>query len=217
MIFWWVVEEKHDALWNFYIFETIILKPYVLWGLVMLSCYYSYPTYMSIFTARKRSLRRLCFYTCLSFILFTGGVGIPACNGPTPPPEWRTTTPPNPPQMETPRMEKQPPPQMENPPPDGEPPTPPDGEPPNGEPPQMEKPPRWRTIPPPMENHPLPMVTVRAVRILLECILVIKCLLDNIDYFWADQKTRRNIDRMLHCKYTNSCDQWKPSNCKMRK
>ena len=28
-----------------------------------------------IFTARKRSLRRLCFYTCLSFILFTGGGG----------------------------------------------------------------------------------------------------------------------------------------------
>ena len=27
-----------------------------------------------IFTARKRSLRRLCFYTCLSVILFTGGV-----------------------------------------------------------------------------------------------------------------------------------------------
>ena len=26
-----------------------------------------------IFTARKRSLRRLCFYTCLSVILFTGG------------------------------------------------------------------------------------------------------------------------------------------------
>ena len=26
-----------------------------------------------IFTARKRSLRRLCFYRCLSFILFTGG------------------------------------------------------------------------------------------------------------------------------------------------
>ena len=25
-------------------------------------------------TARKRSLRRLCFYRCLSFILFTGGV-----------------------------------------------------------------------------------------------------------------------------------------------
>ena len=27
-----------------------------------------------IFTARKRSLRRLCFYPCLSAILFTGGV-----------------------------------------------------------------------------------------------------------------------------------------------
>ena len=26
-----------------------------------------------LFTARKRSLRRLCFYTCLSVILFTGG------------------------------------------------------------------------------------------------------------------------------------------------
>ena len=35
------------------------------------------PIYQSdfscIFTARKRSLRRLCFYTCLSVILFTGG------------------------------------------------------------------------------------------------------------------------------------------------
>ena len=28
---------------------------------------------LQIFTARKRSLRRLCFYTCLSVILFTGG------------------------------------------------------------------------------------------------------------------------------------------------
>ena len=28
-----------------------------------------------IFTARKRSLRKLCFYTCLSVILFTGGRG----------------------------------------------------------------------------------------------------------------------------------------------
>ena len=26
-----------------------------------------------IFTAHKRSLQRLCFYTCLSVILFTGG------------------------------------------------------------------------------------------------------------------------------------------------
>ena len=28
---------------------------------------------VSIFTAHKRSLRRLCFYTCLPFILFRGG------------------------------------------------------------------------------------------------------------------------------------------------
>ena len=48
-----------------------------------------------IFTARKRSLRRLYFYTCLSVILFSGrgggslasqhalgrGVGFPACAG----------------------------------------------------------------------------------------------------------------------------------------
>ena len=48
--------------------------------------YYRPPTKLQegIITARKRSLQRLCFYTCLSFILFTGGgVGIPACNGPT--------------------------------------------------------------------------------------------------------------------------------------
>ena len=35
-----------------------------------------------LITARKRSLRRLCFYTCLSFILFTGGtyvVALGAC------------------------------------------------------------------------------------------------------------------------------------------
>ena len=29
-----------------------------------------------IFAARKRSLRRLCFYTCLSVILFAGGGGV---------------------------------------------------------------------------------------------------------------------------------------------
>ena len=33
-----------------------------------------------IFTVRKRSLRRLCFYTCLSVIPFTGGGGgVGAC------------------------------------------------------------------------------------------------------------------------------------------
>ena len=31
--------------------------------------------YIIIFTSRKRSLRRLCFYTCLSVILFTVGRG----------------------------------------------------------------------------------------------------------------------------------------------
>ena len=31
------------------------------------------PNCTPLFTARKRSLRRLCFYTCLSVILFTGG------------------------------------------------------------------------------------------------------------------------------------------------
>ena len=36
--------------------------------------------YKSIITARKRSLQRLCFYTCLSVILFTGGWGcLPQC------------------------------------------------------------------------------------------------------------------------------------------
>ena len=32
-------------------------------------------SFSCIFTARKRSLRRLCFYTCLSVILLTGGGG----------------------------------------------------------------------------------------------------------------------------------------------
>ena len=36
------------------------------------------------FTARKRSLRRLCFYTCLSVILFTGWIHSPGRY--TPPP-----------------------------------------------------------------------------------------------------------------------------------
>ena len=52
---------------------------------ICLTTYFSYRTTFSdaacsmmtinciIFTAHKRSLRRLCFYRCLSFILFTGG------------------------------------------------------------------------------------------------------------------------------------------------
>ena len=39
---------------------------------IMIALYTSY----CIITARKRSLRRLCFYTCLSVILFTGGEGV---------------------------------------------------------------------------------------------------------------------------------------------
>ena len=35
---------------------------------------------LKLITARKRSLQRLCFYTCLSVILFTGG----GCLGPHP-------------------------------------------------------------------------------------------------------------------------------------
>ena len=49
-----------------------------------------------IFTVRKRSLRRLCFYTCLSVILFTGGVCLSACWEQTSPrtrPPWDRHTP----------------------------------------------------------------------------------------------------------------------------
>ena len=100
--------------------------------------------FISIFiiTARKCSLRRLCFYTCLSLILFTGAYPSmpppdeePPCmeNGEPPAPVWR---------IETPPMEN--PPTMENP--------------PDVEPPQY-----WQ--PPQPDNK-------QVVRILLECILV---------------------------------------------
>ena len=48
-----------------------------------------------IFTARKRSLRRLCFYTCLSVILFRGSTwaGTPPGPGTHPPPEPGTHLP----------------------------------------------------------------------------------------------------------------------------
>ena len=42
-----------------------------------------------IFTARKRSLRRLCFYTCLSVILFTGGMSASVHDGINTPPGSR--------------------------------------------------------------------------------------------------------------------------------
>ena len=48
-------------------------------------------------TARKRSLRRLCFYTCLSVILFTGGLSASVYAGIHPPgkqtPPWEADTP----------------------------------------------------------------------------------------------------------------------------
>ena len=52
----------------------------------------------NLITARRRSLRRLCFHTCLSVILFTGGC-LPQCIlGYTPPPRadtpWGADTPP---------------------------------------------------------------------------------------------------------------------------
>ena len=40
---------------------------------------------MQLITTRKRSLRRLCFYTCLSVILFTGAVCLSACWDSRPP------------------------------------------------------------------------------------------------------------------------------------
>ena len=40
-------------------------------------------TFVIIITARKRSLRRLCFYTCLSVILFTGDRHSPGANTPS--------------------------------------------------------------------------------------------------------------------------------------
>ena len=46
---------------------------------ILCICILHFVIVASIITARKRSLRRLCFYTCLSFLLFMGGDGILAC------------------------------------------------------------------------------------------------------------------------------------------
>ena len=56
-----LVFQRACILWTFFVHSKNIV-PFVLIQLI------------SIFTARKRCLRRLCFYTCLSVILFTGGV-----------------------------------------------------------------------------------------------------------------------------------------------
>ena len=55
-ISFWLITKRHDVC-----------------GRVDLSSSVTNTRYSPIFTARKRSLRRLCFYMCLSFILFTGG------------------------------------------------------------------------------------------------------------------------------------------------
>ena len=50
-----------------------------------------HPSFSEIITARKRSLRRLCFYTDLSVIIFTGRVSAPVHAGiPSPGPEADT-------------------------------------------------------------------------------------------------------------------------------
>ena len=108
---------------------------------------------------------RICHWFC------SQGVGwYPSMQWANPPPRWRTTTLPG---WRTPRMENHhpPTPRWRNP-PDGEPP-------PQMETPQrMENPPHGEPSPPDGEPPPL-MVTVQAVRILLECILVVQC-----DSFW---------------------------------
>ena len=70
-----------------------------------------------VFTVRKRSLRRLCFYNCLSVILFTGGVpgqvspkaGIPPWGGT---PRAGTSWPDTPPGQVHPQDQEHPPDQV---------------------------------------------------------------------------------------------------------
>ena len=112
-----------------------------------LPCMDMYPINFPLLPPAKRSLRRLCFYTCLSFILFTGGGRggwYPSMQWANPPPDGEP--PPSPPQMEN----HHPPPLDGEPPLGGEPPPPPGME---NHPPS---PPEWRTTttPPRMENPP---------------------------------------------------------------
>ena len=84
-------------------------------------CYVFYLTsFKDFITARKRSLRRLCFYTCQSVILFTGrGVCLSACWDSKPPgadppgadtPQEQTPLEQTPPGTDTPAQADTPPP-----------------------------------------------------------------------------------------------------------
>ena len=124
-----------------------------------------------IFTARKRSLWRLYFYTCLSVILFTGGWGVlvPLHGGIHP----RAGTPPS---RYTPILAGTPPGQVH--PPAGTPPsqagTPPGqaGTPWAGTPPGQAGTPPGQAGTPPLHSACWDTVNKRAVRIPLECNLV---------------------------------------------
>ena len=113
-----------------------------------------------LFTARKRSLRRLCFYTCLSFILFTGGVCLSACwdttPEQTPPPRSRHPLEQTPPGADTPQRRH--PLGADTPPPEQTPP------PPSRHPPGADT--------PPAQSMLGDTVNARAVHILLGCNLV---------------------------------------------
>ena len=72
------------------------------------------PLKKCIFTARKRSLRRLCFYTCLSVILFTGGAVSVSVHAGIHPPEQTPLGADTPLGSRQPRREQTPPGQLSN-------------------------------------------------------------------------------------------------------
>ena len=141
-----------------------------------------------IITVRKRSLRRLCFYTCLLFCSQGGSICLCAC--------WDTTATPgsrNP-------LEQTPPPEQT--PPEQTPPeqtslgdqahtrlkqTPPRAEPPGPGTLPEQTPPTPQTRHPPREQR---RILLRTVRILLECILVLSAVAwtwDGVNCSWIAQ------------------------------
>ena len=116
-----------------------------------------------IFTARKRSLRRLCFYTCLLFILFTGGVYPRHPPGRHAPPARHHPPGQTPPRADTPlgrypHLGRHPP----------------------GQTPPLGRHPPGLSTPPWTKYTPQDTVNARAVRILLECKLVQICVQEKI-------------------------------------